>query len=161
MSQYATQAQFQNLGLRASALEGVPLSIQNQFLDATSGTIDSYLRGRYSLPLAPAAYPPEIVDACLAITAYRVLVWRGFNPEAATDVAFKERHDFYLGSPGQKGWLDKVASGAVSLAITADATPTTHEGGSIVANGSARGWGDDLNGVGEPIGNFWGAPKLD
>ena len=168
MSKYASRAQLAQTGLPAEALEEVDGGKQDEFLIGTSGTMDSYMRGRYKLPIAgvlePAnTFPPELVDCCLAITAYRLLVFRGFNPDAV-DVNFKLRHDFYLGNQerGTKGWLDKLSAGAVSLDLALDASPTVAEGGGFVVDGSTRGFTDfEGNGIGEPVGSFWSCPKPD
>lgn len=169
MSQYASRAELAAKNLPAAALEEVDRKTIDEILVSNSGLVDTYLRGRYRLPLtgalpvegqSPNTYPPEIVAAVLALTAFDVLTYRGSNPDEY-DTNFRTKRDFYLGTQGQKGWLDKLSAGAVSIDASLDATPTTYEGGAVVFNGSARGWGDDSNSVGEPIGNFWGAPKPD
>src|SRR5688572_2897625 len=115
MSQYASPAELANKNLPAKALAGVPRKTIEDMLVTNSGLADTYMRGRYKLPLtgslpvegvSPNTYPPEIVAAVLALTAYDVMVWRGFNP-TDEDSNFKEKRDFYLGTPGQKGWFDK------------------------------------------------------
>jgi phage gp36-like protein len=171
VSQYASRGQLAQTGLPSGALEEVDGGKQDEFLVLSSGTIDSYLRGRYRLPITgelgtantPNTYPPELQDACLAISAYRLLCFRGFNPDDY-DSNFKLRHDFYLGdiSRGTKGWLDKLSAGAVSLDLALDASPAVAEGGGFAVDGSRRGF-DNFEGngvgVGEPIGSFWGSCK--
>lgn len=153
------------MALPADALTDVD---EVQFLIQASNLIDTYLRGRYRLPMSgelgpPNTYPPELEGAALAIAAYDILAFKGFNPDQF-DAVYKDRRDFYLGNTerGTKGWLDKLAAGAVNISAIIDASPTIYEGAAVVATGSLRGWdGDALNLIGEPVGYFWNAPKPD
>ena len=120
MSQYATTTELANFGLPAAALTGISGTIQDQHLTLASGKVDSYLRGRYTLPLA-SPYPDEIKAAVCALAAYTLLKRRGFNPDAY-DSNFR---DEYLST---LEWLDKLSEGKVNLDVAADATPTVHEG---------------------------------
>lgn len=165
--QYATPAELSVMNLPAGALEGISDPSINAMLRANSALIQSYMRGRYRLPVSGAlptlldptnTFPPELVQACLAITAYDVLCFRGFNPDQY-DANFKMRRDFYLGNEGRgtKGWLDKLAAGSVSIAAAVDASPLTYEGAAVVVGGSDRGWGDDgtITQLGELESSFW------
>lgn len=165
--QYATPAELANTNLPAGALEGISDLSITQMLQNNSALIQSYARGRYKLPISghvpteldpTNTFPPELVAACLAITAYDVLCFRGFNPDQYDD-NFKKRRDFYLGNEerGTRGWLDKLAAGAVSIDATSDATPTVYEGAAVVAHGSRRGWDDSeqQNQFGELESSFW------
>jgi phage gp36-like protein len=120
MSQYATATELQNFGIPAAALSGISPTIQNQHLTLASGKIDSYLRGRYSLPLV-SPFPDEIIAATCALAAYTLLKRRGFNPDAY-DSNFR---DEYLST---LEWLVMLSEGKVNLCVDADATPTTQEG---------------------------------
>lgn len=120
MSQYATSAELQNFGLPAAALTGISTAIQDQHLTLASGRVDSYLRGRYSLPLT-APYPDEIKSAVCSIAAYTLLKRRGYNPDAY-DSNFR---DEYLST---LEWLDALSQGRVNLDVEADATPNVQEG---------------------------------
>lgn len=146
MAQYATLEDLQDTGLPPGVLDGVP--DPNRFLERASAHVDSYLRGRYSVPLV-APYPSEISDAVIAIAAYRIMMFRGFDSESQ-DSLFVDRFEYYCGKPGQLGWLDKLSKGQVNLDVNADQTPAQHEGGAIVASKnspivtsscrSGRGW---------------------
>jgi len=120
VSQYATAVELANFGLPAAALGGISAAIQNQHLTLASGRVDSYLRGRYSLPLS-TPYPDEIKAAVCSIAAYTLLKRRGYNPDAY-DSNFR---DEYLST---LDWLDKLSEGKVNLDVAADATPGTQEG---------------------------------
>lgn len=147
MSQYPTLEDLQDCGLPPGALEDIPEP--EKFLVNASAHVDSYLRGRYALPLS-APYPQELIDAALAIAVYRIMMFRGFDSESQ-DMLIVDRFQYYTGKPGQKGWLDKLSTGQVNLAVTADATPGVVDGGSVInqrrANSSVyccskprRGW---------------------
>jgi phage gp36-like protein len=120
MSQYATTTDLGDYGLPPDALAGMTAAVQNKILTKASGTIDSYLRGRYSLPLAGGPYPDEIIEACVSIAAFKVLKRRGHNP-SAFDQTFTDDYQTTL------DWLSKLAKGEVNLDSGADATPTVNE----------------------------------
>lgn len=144
MAQYATTTDLANIGLPAQALASVSTTIQDEHLVNASAKIDSYLRSRYSVPLA-SPYPDEIVSACCKLAAYSLLVRRGYDPA---------RHDanFRLGYEDSVSYLRDLSAGRASLAITADSTPTTREGaprvltaghdtvGAVGTTGELRGW---------------------
>lgn len=77
------------------------------------------------LPLV-APYPPEVIDTECAIAAYLFISNRGFDPEqgANQNIAIRYRDAMK--------WLKDLAAGTVNLAVEADASATTSEGGPIV-----------------------------
>ena len=81
--------------------------IVNQALGGASSTIDGYLRGRYSVPLASP--PAEIRDACVKLT-FKELHVNGAYPEAV-----RQDYDDTI------SWLKDVSRGVVVLSI--DAAP--------------------------------------
>lgn len=129
---YSTESEFQALGLPAVALDGA--TDTSDWRDAAQGRIDSYLRGRYLLPL-DSPYPPEIVDTECAIAAYLFLSNRGFDPEAGAN------QNIVLRYKDAMKWLNDLAAGKINLAITADGTDDTSEGGPIVRSNRRRGRG--------------------
>lgn len=138
MSQYATTTNLQNLGLPAAALTSVSTTIQDEHLVKASGVVDSYLRGRTTLPLV-APYPDEIIDATCRIAAYTLLVRRGFNPDAY-DANFRALYEDAI------RWLKDVSAGRANLAQAAD-TSTAREGAPRIQSGEQsttpsqlRGW---------------------
>lgn len=115
----ATTDDLAAMGLPSESTADIDLAVQQEHLDAAAGTVDSFLkRGRYILPLA-APYPREIVSAECTIAAYSLMVWRGFKP-ADVDAALRDQLASLFGRrdvPGSTGWLDKVASGEVTLSV--------------------------------------------
>jgi phage gp36-like protein len=132
--QYATALQFSALGLPAVALNGFTGDVNDHLLNA-SGVVDTYLRGRYLLPLV-SPYPQEIINAVCLIAAWTVLNIRGFDPSSGTDVNVRTRYEDMTGRPGQKGWLQQLSSGLVNLDLAADASSGVNDGGPIVASRS-------------------------
>ena len=139
MSQYATTTDLQNLGLPTAALTGVSSPIQDQHLVKASGVVDSYLRGRETLPLV-APFPDEVVDATVRLAAYTLLVRRGFNPDSY-DENFRSLYE------GTLRWLKDVSAGRANLASTADTDTTERAGRPRVQLGTPtttptnlRGW---------------------
>jgi phage gp36-like protein len=142
MSQYAAESDLISLQIPAAALAGITTAgiDPDDHLTKASGKVDSYLRGRYRLPLA-APYPDEIVTAACAIGAYTIMCARGFDPENGTHVNIRMQHDDAL------AWLKEVAAGRVNLDLQSDATGGSHDGGPIVRSQSRqvvgrRDWSD-------------------
>lgn len=149
--QYALAADFAKHGLPAAALDGFTGDV-DQILTKSSAKVNSYLRGRYKLPLT-APVPDEIIEATCWLAAYSVMTVRGYDPNNDCDLTIESRYRDLIGRPMQPGWLQEVARGRVNLDVSADATPATSEGGPIViARGgsssrcsrhSSYGHGDD------------------
>lgn len=119
---YSVEADLVNGGLRQAAVD--ELTDPAALIVRADSFIDSHLRGRYSLPLSST--PPEIKDASVRITMWYALQSLGWDPEMGPDESIKSGyHDTVK-------WLDKLSSGKVSLAITADSSSTVFEGGPIV-----------------------------
>jgi|SRR5688572_134319 len=128
MSQYATVSNLTSLVIPALALAGMTAAgiVPDDHLTKASGKVDSYLRGRYRLPLT-APYPDEIIANVCQIAGYTILCARGFDPTNHSDMNIRMQHDDAI------RWLRDVASGLVNLADTADAT-SAHDGGPIVSS---------------------------
>lgn len=122
---YSNEATFSVLGLPAAALDGV--TDTSDWRNAAAGRIDSYLRGRYLLPL-DAPYPAEVIDCECAVAAYLFISNRGFDPEAGANANIVRRYTDAM------AWLRDLAAGKVNLAVTADATDAVQEGGPVVAS---------------------------
>ena len=130
-TQYCTPLQLTLVGLPTEALDGVSFDVESH-IEAASAVVDSYLRGRYTVPLA-SPYPLEIVLATAVIAAWNIINVRGYDPENGTDRMIRVRYeDTLTGRPGQKSWLQSIADAKVNLAVTADTTPATYEGGPSV-----------------------------
>jgi len=138
VTQYATSSEFKTTGLKASAMtdeSGTEVD-PTPFLVQASGTIDSYLRSRYSLPLTST--PPEIKRACIVLARWDYLIFLGISEEE-----FDE--NYRLEYAKALRWLEMVASGAVQLDGYIDQTPGSAHAGSAaeVYSRESRGWYDD------------------
>ncbi|QOF67441.1 DUF1320 family protein [Actinobacillus sp. GY-402] len=101
-------------------------------LEDASQTIDSYLAGRYTLPLKSA--PAVLERHCCYIARYFL------EKNRATDQARRDYEDSIR-------YLEKVASGAISLGITEDGdtvesdnAATIESAGSVWARDRAKGF---------------------
>lgn len=87
-------------------------------LEAACGHVDSYLSGRFTLPLA--VHGQSITRAVCIVAAYDLLTGRGFNPanqgddSSQLDKRYKSIED----------WLEKVAKGEVTPVVTDSSAPT-------------------------------------
>ena len=78
--------------------------------------MDSYFRGRYSLPFI--AWGQEVTECCAKLTAYHLLSVRGYNPAAAADVNIRDRYTDAI------DWLNKVQRQAVHPNVTPQPSQT-------------------------------------
>jgi phage gp36-like protein len=132
---YSTEAEFNVLGLPAVALDGA--TDTSDYRDAAQGQINSYLRGRYRLPLV-APYPPEIIETECKLAAYSFISIRGFDPEAGAN------QNIVLRYKDARDWLKALSEGKVNLDVASDQTAARAEGGPVVASQPCRktgaGW---------------------
>jgi phage gp36-like protein len=144
---YSTELEFNALGLPAVALDGA--TDTSQYRDAAQGQIDSYLRGRYRLPLG-VPYPPEIIEVECKLAAYSFISIRGFDPEAGANQNIALRYRDAM------AWLKALSEGKVNLDVAADQTAARAEGGPIVSS-RARGrtGGGSCCAAGTRL-DFWG-----
>ena len=142
---YATPAQFAALGLPAAATADFAGDVQD-FLDSAFSRVNTYLRGRYKLPIVSA--PGELVTAECHLAAYDLLCVRGFDASGSADMAVKMRYD------GAIRWLRDLAAGKVNLDLAADATPAENDGGPQIRSRS----GTSSSVSCDPCGSddFWG-----
>lgn len=88
---YASSTDLTTYGLPATALGTLSVATIGAALDAASKTVDSYLRGRYALPLV--AWGTEITEATAIIAAYSLMNVRGYNPASAADANLFDRYN--------------------------------------------------------------------
>ncbi len=107
---YATIEDLQAVGLPPAALGGVDWTVQQKALLHASRVADTFLRDRYTLPIA-CPYDPALVDWVVQIAAYRLLQRRGFNPNGAIDTSIA------LGYQDAIKSLTRVANGQQQLCV--------------------------------------------
>lgn len=134
---YATRAHLIQFGIRSGALTGIATGDQDAALEAASDLADSYLRARFTLPLA--GWQDDLRRAVCNIAAYDLLSARGFNPDAGADVNVRARYDDAV------RWLERIAAGQVTPDVT-DSGSSGDEGSGAAAGvarvftNTSRGW---------------------
>lgn len=78
MAAYCTTGDLTSYGIRAEALRGILPDELQRAIVAASAKIDSYLRARYTLPLA--RWGTDLSEVCAKIAVYTLMMTRGFNP---------------------------------------------------------------------------------
>jgi hypothetical protein len=139
---YVTQSQLASFWPAASFV-GVTVPEQTQAcIDATSEA-DSYLLGRYQMPLL--AWGADLTMRTAHIAIYRLLSTRGFSAQGGADQQLVLRYYEAVGNPtipGHLGWFQKVQRQAIHPDITAtvpsDQSPTFNL--PQVLTGVQRGW---------------------
>lgn len=137
MSQYASTDDFASLGLPARVTKNVTSAKITEFLEKASGTVDTYIRSKVTLPLAgtlgpPNTFPPEIVEATVAIARYRFLIWRGFQPDEFDSTYSQLYRDAMT-------LIKDISAGRAHLDVDADATVAV-ENRPRVSSQTKRGW---------------------
>ncbi len=148
MTAYATVADLTTYGIPAAALESVDTAAQQAAVTAACGIADSYLRGRFTLPLT--AWDTTLTQYVAQIAAWNVLRVRGFMPGGADEAVRSGYKDAI-------SWFASIARGEVTPVVTdSGGTPTSSgysgpfavqgqlsdDGVTVVASpsGRSRGW---------------------
>lgn len=134
MTRYADTTDLARLGIATAALSGLATATQEDALDACSAMADSYLGGRYALPLS--SWGDDLRLHVAGMAAFRLLAGRGYDPQKGGDEVIRMAWDDAI------RWLERVSSGSVTPSGVTDATPDAedeHVGVAIVTNVS-RGW---------------------
>jgi len=113
---YASVSDLITYGLPATALGALSPAQQNAALESASKVVDSYLRGRYALPLT--AWGSEITEATCRIAAYNLLNVRGYNSAAGADENIAARYEQTI------LWLRDVQRQAAHPDVTPQASQT-------------------------------------
>lgn len=119
MSSYASPTDLVTYALPPLAVRNVSTSVQQAELDAASDVADSYLRGRYALPLS-APYPTDLVRHVCYVAAFNLIASIGFNPAAGADQLIRQRYYEAVGNPqvpGSVGWFGRVQRQEIHPAV--------------------------------------------
>lgn len=84
MSRYVLTSEIATYGGNTDAIASISDPDQQAALDAASDTADSYMRGRYRLPLV-SFDDAALKRAVVSIAFYDMLSTRGFNPQTGAD----------------------------------------------------------------------------
>ena len=138
MSSYATITQLTNFALPSEAVQNISnAQLQNE-LDAASTLADSYLRGRYALPLL--SFDIDLSLNVCYVAAYSIMAARGFNPEAGADSIYFTRWEKAI------KWLEGVQRQAIHPNITPSPTGNPTLTFPQVRTECERGWGGRRSG---------------
>lgn len=107
---YATLADVTASGITPAAI-GPTITIQQQQaqLDAANAKIDSFIGAKFTLPVV--SWGADLRDAAVAIAAFNIIAYRGFDPEDEGDKVFKARKDEAL------KWLELIAEGKATPVV--------------------------------------------
>jgi phage gp36-like protein len=88
---YGSVTDLTTVGLPSTALGQLTTLQKETALETASREVDTYLRGRYLLPLT--AWGSEITKATCVLAAYALMAVRGFNPQSGADVILSDRYN--------------------------------------------------------------------
>jgi phage gp36-like protein len=149
---YCVRADLPNY-IAAAALAPIATAVQDQACIDASSTADSYLRGRYGLPLS--AWGQDLRRYTAHVAIYLLMTGRGFSPQGGADRQITERYYAAVGWPDRpgSGWFPGVQRQSIHPDVTpAQALPgdPVHDVPQI-ASSPPRGW---------TSGNFGGVPSV-
>lgn len=112
-----------NAAINAAALTGIDDPRKTAAIAGASAEADDYLRDQYTLPLQTNGSASLTIHVA-NIAVYRLMVGRGYNPEAGGDPGIRDRYKDAI------DWLKLVAAGKVTPNVTDSAPETTGPGSS-------------------------------
>lgn len=133
MPSYSTYAKFQQYGLRAGVIAGIPEADITASIGASSSVADGYLRGKFTLPLVAWGEDLEL-NVCKHAQWEVATAQKGFNPENPANSIYLERYNQAV------RWFEQVARGFVTPSGIVDSTPEAYEGGPECETSEPRGW---------------------
>ena len=105
---YASFEQWEILGPSSKAFSSFSQEKIEAFLEVASNLIDSYLANQYELPLT-FPFDLSIVQACISIAVYNLLLSRGINPNNDNDQLYANDYESKI------SWLTKLSTGKISI----------------------------------------------
>lgn len=131
---YATVTDFYTYGLRKLVLGNTITEAQIQAaLDVRSSFADTKFRARYKLPFQ-APIDVTIVQSVCILTAYDLLVMRGFNPDNPADANIELRAKAAL------KWLDDVERQAAHPNVIEATSPSPALAAPLILSDNPQGW---------------------
>ena len=128
---YASADNLKLTGMPAVALAKVDAAALPEALEQASELIDSYIRGRYTLPLSN--WGGDLRRACIVVAVYDLLSLRGYTPAGEDDNVRLRYLDVLK-------WLEGVRDEKIHTAQIVDATPDESEESATVVCDALRGW---------------------
>ena len=139
---YCAPADLVTYGLPAAALSKTTAAQQTAACMSASRKADSYLRGRYALPLA--SFGEDIVMHTAWVASYMLMMVAGFSSRPGSDEGVRARYYEAVGDPSRpgSGWFP----GIEHQHIHPDVTPAVPQPGDAVhdlpqvTTSQRRGW---------------------
>lgn len=141
MSQYIVPSDLTLYAINSFAIQQIPQTDQVNACIAASEVADSYLRGRYPLPLL--AWGADIKMHVAYIAVYYLMSARGFNPnQSGGDEIIKDRYYESVGYPDKpgSGWFPMVQRQAIHPDVTVSTPTIPKYQFPAITTGRARGW---------------------
>jgi phage gp36-like protein len=127
---YADRTHLAQWGLPAEALGDIPTATQDAALASASELADSYLRARYSLPLA--SWGNDLRQRVCELAAAQLITTVGFNPQGRDEAIL-------LRAQAAERWLRMVSERVVHPNVSeASAAPSAFT--PFVMSDTPRGW---------------------
>ena len=133
MSRYVLVSEIATYGGNTDAIASISSGDQQSALDTASGIADSYLRGRYRLPLQTWD-DAALKTAVVAIAFSNMMRTRGFNPQAGTDTNIIDARLEAI------AWLVRVEKQEVHPNVTPAADQSPGYDAPRVLTTPKRGW---------------------
>lgn len=151
MSQYCDPADLPKY-LPATALSTTTAPQQLQACIDASEMADSYIRGRYTLPLL--AWGSDVRMYTAWVACYLLMSGRGFNSGAGADRNIVDRYYLAVGNPGApgSGWFPGIQRNSIHPDVTPTIPPTQDAVHRMpqVQSQPPRGW-QQRNILGKPV----------
>jgi len=112
---YALLADLTASGITSAAIGSVTVPQQQAQVDEANAKVDSYIGAKFQLPLT--SWAADLRGAAVAIAAFGLIAFRGFDPEDAGDMVFQRRKDEAI------RWLERISKGEVTPVVV-DSSPT-------------------------------------
>jgi phage gp36-like protein len=113
---YALVSDIDLFGIPAQALGPLSTLQKQAALDGEAATMDSYFRGRYTLPFL--TYGVELTKYNVWLAQFQLMNQRGYAPNASADKNIKDRYDLAM------KWLIDVRDQKVHPDVTDQTTKT-------------------------------------
>jgi len=139
-SQYCQPSDLSTYAINANALVNITTPELVAACVAASEKADSYMRGRYALPLV--SWGTDVTMHTAWMATFFVMSARGINPSAGADVWIKDRYDEAV------AWFE----GIERQRVHPDVTPQVAQPGDPIHDlpqvftDPQRGWGSSPNG---------------
>lgn len=133
MSAYCTVDELSDFGISEDAIGAIEAPKLDAAITGASGLIDSYLKGRFTLPLI--SWGSDLRRAAAIITVYDVIQTRGYNPnEDSEDDQLRLRYLDVI------QWLRDIAAEKATPTVEDSAPGASQVGAARFVSNDSRGW---------------------